>query len=230
MCHVSSVLKRCTQSVVVLALAGVLASPGGALAQTQVLERGVVPVAPGGNAAADQAGPGQVDAGLVSPPVAGAVQVPPEVVAALGQPMLQGQKRFRWFAFSVYDIRLWVPAPVSPANLFNEPFALELEYARSLYGKAIAERSLDEMQALASIDQTQQAQWLAFMEKAFPDVNQGDRLTGLWSPDGTVTFLFNGKQTASIRDARFGELFFGIWLAPGTSEPAMRSALLGLGS
>lgn len=225
--HVSPVLKRCAQKVVLLTLGVVLASPGGALAQTQVPERGVVPVAPGANAA-DQLGPGQVDAGLVSPPVAGAVQAPPEVVAALGQPVLQGQKRFRWFAFSVYDIRLWVTAPVSPSNLFNDPFALELEYARSLYGKAIAERSLDEMQALASIDQTQQAQWLAFMEKAFPDVNQGDRLTGLWRPDGTVTFWFNGKQTASIRDARFGELFFGIWLASGTSEPAMRSALLGL--
>lgn len=225
--HVSPVLKRCAQKVVLLTLGVVLASPGGALAQTQVPERGVAPVAPGANAA-DQLGPGQVDAGLVSPPVAGAVQAPPEVVAALGQPVLQGQKRFRWFAFSVYDIRLWVTAPVSAPNVFNESFALELEYARSLYGKAIAERSLDEMQALASIDQTQQAQWLAFMEKAFPDVNQGDRLTGLWSPDGTVTFLFNGKQTASIRDARFGELFFGIWLAPGTSEPAMRSALLGL--
>ena len=227
MCHVSSVLKRCAQSVVVLTLGGVLASPGGALAQPPVLERGVVPVATGGNAA-DQAGPGQVDAGLVSPPVAGAVQVPPEVVAALGQPMLQGQKRFRWFAFSVYDIRLWVPAPVSPPNLFNEPFALELEYARSLYGKAIAERSLDEMQALASIDETQQAQWLAFMEKAFPDVKAGDRLSGTWQPDGTVRFLLNGQETASVQDARFGELFFGIWLAPGTSEPALRSALLGL--
>ena len=225
--HVSPVLKRCAQKVVLLTLGVVLASPGGALAQTQVPERGVVPVAPGANAA-DQLGPGQVDAGLVSPPVAGAVQAPPEVVAALGQPVLQGQKRFRWFAFSVYDIRLWVTAPVSAQNVFNESFALELEYARSLYGKAIAERSLDEMRALASIDETQQAQWLDFMEKAFPDVNQGDRLTGLWRPDGTVTFWFNGKETASIRDARFGELFFGIWLAPGTSEPAMRSALLGL--
>ncbi|MFA5597073.1 MAG: chalcone isomerase family protein [Pusillimonas sp.] len=165
---------------------------------------------------------------LALPLQVAAQPAPPEVVSALGSPMLQGQKKFRWFAFTVYDIRLWVPAPASPETLFNTPFALELEYARSLYGKAIAERSLDEMQALATIDETQRVRWLGFMEKAFPDVNQGDRLTGLWTPDGKVTFLLNGNETATVRDARFGELFFGIWLAPGTSEPSMRSALLGL--
>jgi hypothetical protein len=30
-----------------------------------------------------------------------------------------------------------------------------------------------------------------------------------------------------IRDAEFARLFFGIWLSPRSSEPAMRQALLG---
>ena len=154
---------------------------------------------------------------------------PPEVIQALGpRPVLQGEKRFRWFAFSVYDIRLWVARTVSPQSLFDQPFVLELQYARTLYGKKIAERSLDEMKGLATISEEQAQAWLAFMERAFPDVNEGDRLSGVWAPDGKVTFLFNNQETASINDARFGELFFGIWLAPGTSEPAMRTALLGL--
>lgn len=157
-----------------------------------------------------------------------AVPPPPEAVAALRQPVLQGQQRFRWFTFTVYDIRLWVPTPLEPQTLFNHAFVLELEYARALKGKAIAEKSLEEMQGLSSIEPDRQAAWLNFMEKAFPDVEAGDRLSGVWQPDGTVRFLLNGEETASIQDARFGQLFFGIWLAPETSEPAMRSSLLGL--
>ena len=154
--------------------------------------------------------------------------VPPEVAAALAQPVLQGQQRFRWFTFTIYDIRLWVSELATPQTLFNQPFVLELEYARSLEGKAIAERSLKEMQGLAEVAEGKQTEWLSFMEKAFPDVKAGDRLSGVWQPDGTVRFLFNGQETASISDARFGELFFGIWLAPETSEPGLRAALLGL--
>lgn len=162
------------------------------------------------------------------PKAVGAPRAPAEVIRALGQPVLQGEQRFRWFAFTVYDIRLWVPMPVQPQTLFNRPFVLELEYARSLKGKAIAERSLKEMQALAAISDAQQSSWLALMEQAFPDVNEGDRLSGVWQPDGTVQFYLNGQQRLSVNDVRFGELFFGIWLSPDTSEPSMRTALLGL--
>lgn len=156
-----------------------------------------------------------------------AVKAPPEVVAALGQPSLQGQKRFRWFAFSVYDIRLWLSPGAAPDALFNTPFALELDYARSLKGEAIAQRSLEEMGNLDTLSPDEQADWLALMTRAFPDVAEGDRLTGVWRPDGTVQFFFNGEQTASVQNPRFGRLFFGIWLSEKTSEPAMRSALLG---
>lgn len=153
---------------------------------------------------------------------------PVEVRAELTRPVLQGEKRFRWFAFTVYDIRLWLSEPTQTNALFQQPFALELQYARALKGTAIAERSLEEMQALSPIDEAQQQTWLAFMAQAFPDVNEGDRLTGVWQPNGKVRFYFNGQETRSVNDARFGELFFGIWLSSETSEPEMRAALLGL--
>jgi hypothetical protein len=44
-----------------------------------------------------------------------------------------------------------------------------------------------------------------------------------------VRFFHNSRPTAQIRDAEYARLFFGIWLAPQTSAPAMRTALLGLG-
>jgi hypothetical protein len=35
------------------------------------------------------------------------------------------------------------------------------------------------------------------------------------------------RFTGEIRDAAFARLFFAVWLSPRTSEPALRSALLG---
>lgn len=156
------------------------------------------------------------------------VATPPEVREVLGDAQLQGQERFRWFGFSVYDIRLWVKAPLNIEAWAGRPFALELTYARSLKGQAIAEKSLEEMQAQESIDAQRQASWLSFMQSAFPNVEEGDRLTGIYRPDSGAEFYFNGRETASTDDADFARLFFGIWLSSDTSEPALRRALFGM--
>jgi len=41
-----------------------------------------------------------------------------------------------------------------------------------------------------------------------------------------VRFLLNGKPYGEVRDPEFAPLFFGIWLSPATSEPALRQSLL----
>ena len=65
------------------------------------------------------------------------------------------------------------------------------------------------------------------MEAAFPDVKDGDRLTGRYEPGSGAQFFFNGQPRQRIDDAQFARLFFGIWLSPQTSEPALREQLLG---
>lgn len=156
------------------------------------------------------------------------VAAPPEVRKVLGNAQLQGHERFRWFGFSVYDIRLWVNEPLTEQAWAQRPFALELTYARTLKGQAIAEKSLEEIEAQENINAQQQAGWLSFMQSAFPNVKDGDRLTGIYRPDGGAEFYFNGRETASTEDADFARLFFGIWLSPDTSEPALRRALFGM--
>jgi hypothetical protein len=74
---------------------------------------------------------------------------PPELSAALPAARLQGEGRLRFFGLHVYDIRLWTAAAFSPERWAEAPIALEIEYARTLYGKAIAERSIDEMKRQA---------------------------------------------------------------------------------
>ena len=161
-----------------------------------------------------------------------APQVPTEVQKYLGaEARLRGLARLRWLGLSIYEARLWVGDGFEPEQFERRQLALELVYARALKGPLIAERSLDEMRRGPPIAQEQAHRWLEFMKQAFPDVREGDRLTGVWLPgDQHSRFYFNGNASQALRDAGFGPRFFGIWLAPHTSQPALRQQLLGQAS
>lgn len=151
---------------------------------------------------------------------------PPELAQALPDARLQGEGRLRFFGLQVYDIRLWAPQPVGADDWAQAPLALELAYARTLYGQAIAERSLEEMRRQGDIATPVAERWLGEMTRLFPDVKDGDRLTGVHLPQAAARFFYNGAFRGEVRDASFARRFFGIWLAPQSSEPSLRERLL----
>lgn len=152
---------------------------------------------------------------------------PPAVAQSLSNAKALGQARLVVFGFNIYDAKLWAADGFSVANYPAEPFALELRYLRSFSGAMIAERSLKEMRRIGAVSDEKAAQWLDNMKKTFPDVKKGDQLIGIHKPDGTASFTLNGKPIGEVRDEEFTRLFFGIWLSPKTSEPKMRSLLIG---
>ena len=152
---------------------------------------------------------------------------PPEVAAELPGARLLGQGRLTYMMLSIYRARLWVADGFDAAQFERHPLALELVYARSLNGKMIAQRSLDEMKRAGGIGDTQAARWLAAMTGLFPDVAEGDRLTGLHRPGQAVAFFSNARAAGEVRDAEFARRFIGIWLAPATSQPNLRQQLIG---
>ncbi len=151
---------------------------------------------------------------------------PTEVRSALSGARSAGSARMRFFGFDVYDARLWVLDDFRASRFAQHALMLELAYLRGLKGRSIAERSLEEMRRGAAITPAQAQRWLAAMQDAFPDVNAGDRITGRHSPGEGARFWLNGQPRAFVADPEFSRLFFGIWLAPSTSEPQLRSALL----
>ena len=155
--------------------------------------------------------------------------LPAELRSTLPAARQMGSAVLRFFGLRVYEARLWATNGFAPEDYNRHPFGLELVYDRKLEGTAIAERSIAEMRRVGSFTDEQARQWLSLMKQAFPDVVAQDRLLGLNDGQGGVRFFHNGRQTAQIRDAEFARLFFGIWLSPQTSAPAMRSSLLGLG-
>ena len=159
---------------------------------------------------------------------AGGVRAQPaELAASLPGARLQGSGRLRFFGLHVYDARLWTAGAAAGPDWAAAPLALELEYARSLKGVLIAERSLKEMRRQGDIADADATRWLAAMTDCFPDVQAGDRLTGLLQPGRGARFFLNGAPRCEMAEPAFARLFFGIWLAPQTSEPALRQALLG---
>lgn len=159
-----------------------------------------------------------------------AAQAPPaELLLEWPDARLQGKGQLRFLGLRVYDIRLWTGArAVSEAidDWVGLPLALEIEYRRSIDGMQIAERSLVEMRRQGDIAPANAERWLAVMKQAFPDVRAGDRLTGVNVPGLGARFFVNGQLKAEIRETEFARLFFGIWLSPRSSEPALRQALL----
>jgi Chalcone isomerase-like len=155
------------------------------------------------------------------PWAAAADTAPAEVAAALPGAKLQGQGRLR------YDAVLWTAQRLAPGDVANAALALELRYARTLRGPLIAERSITEMKRVGEFGEAERQRWQDAMERIFPDVNAGDRITGVHRTGEGALFYVNGRPVGEVRDPVFARLFFGIWLSPRTSEPALRASLLG---
>jgi hypothetical protein len=136
-----------------------------------------------------------------------------------------GYVRFRKFAFHVYDANLWAP---EGKWTWQAPFALDIRYARSIKGEALADKSVEEMQRVNAGDDAKRKKWGEEMDRVFPDVKDGDRLVGVHLPGKGARFYNQDKLLGSVNDAEFSEAFFSIWLGTNTSEPTMRKKLLGL--
>jgi len=152
---------------------------------------------------------------------------PPTVVRqALGDVVLAGAGQMRFWGLNIYDARLWVDARFDAQAFDAHPFALELTYHRAFTSAAIAGRSVDEIQRQRPLSSEQRERWLRELAALLPDVQAGDQITGVYLP-GQGMRLWRGDQAlGTVRDMELARLFFGIWLSPRTSEPALRSALL----
>lgn len=155
-----------------------------------------------------------------------AAQTRPELQNILPQAQVVGAGRLRVFGFQVYDAKLWAGPEFRAASFATHALALELSYLRSFEGRAVAERSISEMRRAAPISDELANKWIAALRGVLPDVKNGDRIMGVHRPGVGASFWMNGKPLGEIRDAEFAQRFFGIWLSPATSEPALRSALL----
>ncbi len=141
---------------------------------------------------------------------------------------LSGEGSLRMLGFHIYDARLFVgPQGIGDGPATDRPYALDLRYARDFKGVAIAKRTRKEMERLGMGDDDRRRGWEQTLASIFPDVRQGDHLTGIYRPEGYTLFLRNGAPIGRVDGAEFARAFFSIWLHPESSAPDVRAALLG---
>lgn len=158
-------------------------------------------------------------------PVAAAA--PAHIENEVRQARLAGTGSFRWFGLKIYDASLWVGEQGYRAQTpAAAELALDLRYARALRGKQIAIASEEQMRKLGRGSARQRADWLAAMEKLFPDVLEGTHLSGVYLPNQGARFYLDGKFLGEIMDPEFALAFFAIWLDPATTAAQLRTALL----
>ena len=162
--------------------------------------------------------------------MSGAMAAPPAFVAAdVPEARLAGEGEYTWFGMRIYRAQLWVgPQGYQGAASATAPFMLELRYARSLDGKKIAEASYEQMQKIGAGTPEQRLAWLSTMQRIFPDVKEDQRIAGVYRAGIApgVRFYLDGKALADVSDGDFARAFFAIWLAPSTTAPKLRAALL----
>lgn len=161
---------------------------------------------------------------LVLAAPAAATELPAAACSQMQSCRLIGQGTLRWWGFHVYDAVLW-----SPTGRWQqqEPYALDIRYARRVSGAQLAETSVDELRRLGIGDEAALERWGAAMRRLFPDVGPGSRLVGVHVPRRGALFYSATGYLGAIEEPEFARGFFAIWLDPRTRTPDLRAALLG---
>ena len=168
-----------------------------------------------------------------SPLASAATAKTPAELAAFGSGatwQLLGTGALRFFGFKAYDANLWNNGPAAAgANPFAAKglYALEIVYNTGIKAEEIVNVTLVEMARLRRLSDAQVKSWTAELQRTFPSVVSGDRLTGLHVPKVGTRFFFNSRLISEINDPAFGDAFFAIWLDEGTKRADLRKQLLG---
>ena len=153
-----------------------------------------------------------------------ALAAPAEVSKTIRAKAPYGEATASALFIKAYTATLWTDAP---SWSMAKPFALTIRYEMNFDSDEIVERTIKEMKHVNPAFQPSAALTTS-LTRSFPAVKPGDRITAFHVPGKPVTFYKNGTRTGQIAGAAFARDFFGIWLAPNTSDAGMRKSLLRL--
>ncbi len=144
-----------------------------------------------------------------------------ELKPYLNNPKHIGDGPFTYLGFKVYDAHYY-----SVDDLGKSGFAIRLVYARKVMNEDLVKATVKQMIRLGASD-NEMIKWRSDLEKIYPTVDQGHYITAIYQPSGSTTFIHNGNVVGKINDQLFSKIFFSIWLDQRTSNPELRTKLLG---
>ena len=135
-----------------------------------------------------------------------------------------GEGSLKIFLSPIYDVRL-----LSDDKKFSwdNDLVLEFDYQRALKKNAVIEASVKEISRQKGVTEKELSKWQSYLEMGIQPVEKSTKASLYWTPEGRITFYYDGVKAVTIEDADFARAFMNIWLGPQTSEPELRRALLG---
>lgn len=136
-----------------------------------------------------------------------------------------GKTKFSVLFWDIYNSTLYTRSgsylpETPPAELI-----FEINYLRDIKTKDLLDRTVEQWQHLG-FSESQYNQFIPLLSEIWPEIYAGDTLA-LWVKDEKSIFYFNKVKVGSIEQKEFGKLFLAIWLSEKTSEPELRTELLG---
>lgn len=141
---------------------------------------------------------------------------PTEVERALPGAEKVGEASYHMLGIHLFNAELYTD---SGAFSWNDTFALTLTYERAARQSTLINRSISEMSQRGAGDARALAPLRAQLERCFPNIQRGDRVTGVSTGANTARFYYNGAQRCDVNWPGFRRHFFGIWL-DGRDGPA----------
>ena len=139
---------------------------------------------------------------------------------------LVGSTLFSIFIWDLYKSKLLTTSGKYPMTTDNEYLMYEIEYFKGISSEDLIERTIEQWQHLG-VSEVEYRDYLPKLKNIWPDIKAGDTLTLVINKTGSA-FYHNKKIVGGINKAEFGPLFLDIWLSEKTSEPTLRSELLGI--
>lgn len=136
-----------------------------------------------------------------------------------------GQATLSFLFWDLYKSRLLTTSGKYPINENNDKLIYEINYLRDISKDDLVDRTVEQWQHLELPSQSYQ-KFIPQLQQIWPDIIEGDTLS-LFIDNKTSFFYFNKVHIGRIDDPTFGQIFLDIWLAEKTSQPKLRSQLLG---
>lgn len=141
---------------------------------------------------------------------------PAEVQRALPGAEKTGEASYRMLGIHLFDAEAYA---AGGDFSWERPFALTLNYHRAARQSTLLNRSISEMTQRGAGNARSLAPLRGQLERCFPDIQRGDRVTGVSTGANTATFYYNGAERCDVSWPGFRRHFFGIWL-DGRDGPA----------
>lgn len=149
----------------------------------------------------------------------------PAHITKVGDLKKVGEAKFSVLFWDIYRSKLFTTSGRYPKTFDNETVLYQITYLKDITSKDLIEKTIEQWQ-YQKVESDLYSDYVPELENMWPNINKGDNLT-LVIDKNISYFYYNAQCIGTISEHEFGRLFLDIWLSKSTSQPKLRSQLLG---